>query len=794
MNRFTENTKPLGLCPKLCEPVYRQVAAGALRRLSKVSFRLEKEPWEHGYGDLADGLYCGTCFRRALARHATPKPLDALKARGDLGDVLDERPLPRLTVTSDMAVMASALRGCFQVVAEDHHDAVAPTFCPVPDGLHPVLMGRLQSRFPGGLYPHQVEALQAARDGHDVIQVTATGSGKTVGLLVPALHQLLTVKGSRVVVVTPRKVLPPQYLDFMTSLADESSEVMPGLYRLHFGPSAITVGIYDGDHSEPATRRRVERDADLVLTNEHMVSKHLCHKSFSKWKKSLSATAMVVIDEIDCARGHTASVQAQILGALRDIVSELAGRRPVMLTASASVDQPEAVHEVFTGCSSPTAIRDAGARREQWVQVIAPAEGVSVEETVRQVMIELTRTAQGSTPSTVVFTETQGACSALRKWVQHDLRREGFPAAAEAVREYHAGVVPSDRRGIEEDIETRTVRTVVSTSALGTGADLSALQVCVLAGLPDTTAEVRQYAGRVGRRSPGLVVIVLDDSRLGKVFGDCSSPTAVISSPTPHPVMTNSTDLVDVYRLRAVYHCLGRLPWSTVADLPAEVLKDLTDKNGGYTKVLGGLEPRAVMLPPEDSIQGSDSYLVLDGNQCVGKLGNWRGATLGFRGAEFLMGGHLYEVLKVTYLRGEHRLEVRRINERTGVSAYVDLEISALESRSRRVVRGMAVELAVGDMTAHIRTNNGSSARPRRWERAGVVLIHTSGTTSPQELAGTIRQSLWLLGISPYDLSITHDALGVRIVDNNRLGRMSWFVADHLDVLLGPDAVDVAAA
>lgn len=794
MKRFTDNTMPLGLCPKLCEPVYVQVAAGARRNLSKLSSRLEKEPWQHGYGDFANGLYCRTCFRRALARNVSPKPLDALKARGDLGDVVDDRPLPRLGATPNTATLASVLRQRFDVVAEDHREAVAPTLCPVPGSLHPGLAQALQSRFPDGLYSNQVEALQAALAGNDVIQVSATGSGKTVGLLVPALHQVLTVKGSRVMLVTPRKVLPPQYLDFMTSLADESSEVMPGLYRLHFGVSVITVGIYDGDHTEPATRRRVERDADLVLTNEHMVSKHLSYRSFSKWKRSLAATAMVIIDEIDCARGHTASVQAQLLGALRDIVGELAGRRPVMLTASASVDEPEVVHGVFTGCSSPTVVRDAGACREQWVQVIKPANGVSVHETVRQVVIELTRSAQGSTPSTVVFTETQGACASLRQRLQHDLRGEGFRAAAEAVREYHAGVVPSDRRGIEEDIETRNVRTVISTSALGTGADLSALQLCVLAGLPDTTAEVRQYVGRVGRRTSGLVVIVLDDSRLGKVFAESPSPMAVIAAPTPHPVMTNSPELVDAYRLRAVHQCLGYIPRSAVNDLPAEVLKALTSKNGGYKKVPRGLEPKADMLPPEDSIQGSDTYAVFDGQQCVGKLGNWRGATLGYRGAEFMLGGHFYQVVKVTYLKGEHRLEVRRINEGNGVFATVNLETSDCDTRSRRVVRGMHVELAVADLTAHIRPNNGATARPRRWTRAGVVRVRTGGALSSVQLAETIRQSLWKLGISSYDLSIQGDALGITIIDNNRMGRMSWFVAQHLDALLGPDISDAAAA
>lgn len=785
MKHFHDDTTP-GLCPEQCEPAYRQVADGAKRDILMVLYRLEKEPWSHGYGDFADGLYCRTCFRRARRHHLTPTPLGSDEARAELGAVIDERPLPRLVSSPDVMVLSSALRERFDVVAEEHRGAVAPTFCAVPDALHPVLVQALQLRFPDGLYSNQVEAIQAALAGDDVIQVTSTGSGKTVGLLLPALHQLLSVHGSKVLLLTPRKVLPPQYLDVITSLADEFTEVMPGLYSVWFATTQITIGIYDGDHPDPSMRRRVQREADLLITNEHMVSRHLGHKSFTEWKKSLAATAMVVIDEIDCARGHTASMQAQIVGALRDIVGELAGRRPVFLTASASVDDPDTVHGVFTGCFSPTVVRDTGAHREQRVMVIAPADGVDVEETTRRVMIELTTAAGGSTPSTVVFTETQGSCVALRQRLQHDMNREGFHAAGEAVREYHAGVAPENRRRIEHDIETRAVRTVISTSALGTGTDLAALQVCVLAGLPDTTAEVRQYVGRVGRQTSGLVVIVVDDTRLGKVFAESSSPMAVIAAATPHPVMINATDLVEAYRLRAVHHCVGYIPRRTVDDLPAEVLAQFTGKNGGYRKTLGGLEPTKVMLPPENSIQGSDSYAVFDGSRHVGKLGNWRGATLGFRGAEFLLDGHLYQVSTVTYRKGEHHLEVQRIHERSGVGAYVEFEISGLEVRSRRSVCAMTVELAVGDLTAHIRPNNGARARPRCWDRAGLVCVHTRGSALPEHVADTMRESLWTLGISPYDLSIDHDANGVRIIDNNRMGRMSWFVAQHLGSLLAP--------
>ena len=73
---------------------------------------------------------------------------------------------------------------------------------------------------------------------------------------------------------------------------------------------------------------------------------------------------------------------------------------------------------------------------------------------------------------------------------------------------YQAGYEADDRRVIERRLRNGTLRGVVSTSALELGIDIPSLRIGLNLGVPPTRKAYRQRLGRVGRRGPGVFVVI----------------------------------------------------------------------------------------------------------------------------------------------------------------------------------------------------------------------------------------------------------------------------------------------
>jgi DEAD/DEAH box helicase domain-containing protein len=73
---------------------------------------------------------------------------------------------------------------------------------------------------------------------------------------------------------------------------------------------------------------------------------------------------------------------------------------------------------------------------------------------------------------------------------------------------YRAGYEDHDRRQIQDRLVEGTLNGVVSTSALELGIDIPHLDICVLIGVPASATSLQQRIGRIGRHSPGSVIVV----------------------------------------------------------------------------------------------------------------------------------------------------------------------------------------------------------------------------------------------------------------------------------------------
>ncbi|KAJ2871808.1 ATP-dependent 3'-5' DNA helicase [Coemansia aciculifera] len=80
------------------------------------------------------------------------------------------------------------------------------------------------------------------------------------------------------------------------------------------------------------------------------------------------------------------------------------------------------------------------------------------------------------------------------------------------VMSYRGGYAPRERREIEAAMFSGRTRMVVATSALELGIDVGSLDAVIMVGIPITTANLWQQAGRAGRRSQTALALVIATS------------------------------------------------------------------------------------------------------------------------------------------------------------------------------------------------------------------------------------------------------------------------------------------
>lgn len=103
--------------------------------------------------------------------------------------------------------------------------------------------------------------------------------------------------------------------------------------------------------------------------------------------------------------------------------------------------------------------------------------------------------------------EVDDAEGSLDERVENDLQVLEIPPEPN-ILPYRAGYEEADRREIQDALEKGELRGVVATSGLELGIDVGEINTVVLLGTPPTIQSFRQRLGRVGRRNPGVCVLV----------------------------------------------------------------------------------------------------------------------------------------------------------------------------------------------------------------------------------------------------------------------------------------------
>lgn len=406
----------------------------------------------------------------------------------------------------------------------------------------------LQRAYPKGVYRHQKEAMRRYLDGEDVCLVTGTASGKSLVFQTAALDLLSRDPEARVMAIYPMKALGTEQQDRWQTALREGGIDSP-------------VGRIDGNVPPGFRAGVLERSRVVVFTPDIIHAWLFSNLENPTVIDFLRQTRLIVVDEVHAYSGVFGSNSAFLFRRLQHILN-LLGADPAYICASATIAQPgEHLHKLFGRDFAQIGPQmDTSPRHPLSVYLVQPpGEGRFLDEVVRL----LEYLTQHTTSRFIAFVDSRKQVELISSILNRLLKEEkAAAAAAEAAAQaatgeagedgtptpaprrrgyggrskkavveepteeeelegevtgvlqklnvlpYRAGYEDHDRRQIQERLAEGTLNGVVSTSALELGIDIPHLDTCVLIGVPGSATSLQQRIGRIGRHSPGDVIVV----------------------------------------------------------------------------------------------------------------------------------------------------------------------------------------------------------------------------------------------------------------------------------------------
>ncbi|MBP1921527.1 DEAD/DEAH box helicase domain-containing protein [Halorubrum alkaliphilum] len=376
--------------------------------------------------------------------------------------------------------------------------------------VEPRLAGALDDRGVDRLYQHQATAIEAVRDGDDVVLATETASGKSLAYTVPAFEAAMD-HGGRTLYIGPQNAL----------IADQEESLSELAHGLGFG-SRVSVESYTGRLSRAEKRDVRDARPTVLLSNPDMLHYALLPYAGRLWEWFFASLEHVVIDEVHGYRGVFGSQVAMTLRRLAR-TCERFGSDPTFVSCSATINNPVEHVSTVTG-RDPDGItlvdEDTSGRGprdwvlwnppeydEDWAERTGEDAGrrKSSHTESKRLFVDLVESGR----QTLTFTRARQTAEQYATDSASELRSRGNHDLAGRVGAYQAALKDGTRRDIEADLHSGELRGVWSTNALELGVDVGGLDAVILDGYPGTRMSAFQQAGRAGRGTdPALVVMV----------------------------------------------------------------------------------------------------------------------------------------------------------------------------------------------------------------------------------------------------------------------------------------------
>lgn len=525
------------------------------------------------------------------------------------------------------------------------------------------------------LYHHQAQAIDAVRNGQDVVVATGTASGKTLCYNLPVLEATLLDSQARAFYLFPTKALAQDQLRALKALI---GHLKTGEHHL----TKPSFGTYDGDTSQ-SSRGRLRREGNIILTNPDMLHVGIL-PNHRLWEQFLKNLKFVVVDEAHIYRGVFGSHVAVILRRLLRLC-QLYGSQPQFICCSATIANPGEHIERLTG-RKPLVVNDDGSPQAPKQFALWNPPFIDEKKSTRRspngeaanLFAEMTRQHIRN----ITFTKARVVAELILNYARQTLDRTD-PDLKSRIASYRAGYLADQRREIEAGLFQGQLIGVTATSALELGVDVGDLDATVSVGYPGTVASLWQQAGRAGRSNSGsLAILVGLDNPLDQYF--MRHPEQLFGRPHEHALI----DPGNIYILEQHLPCAAHEHPLAPAD---EAIF-----GRGFVEAMVNLEERGSLTYQPDldkwyytgkgyptqnfSIRsiGSRPIVLVDGSRKAKRLEEMDEASALVRvhpGAIYLHQGESYLVTELDLHQGQATLQPAQVDYYTQASEQSNIHI-----------------------------------------------------------------------------------------------------------------------
>jgi DEAD/DEAH box helicase domain-containing protein len=398
-----------------------------------------------------------------------------------------------------------------RIIAQHQVPALSAQFVAAPTEIKAILPPGVTQ-----LYTHQLQAFEMANRGEPLTIATATASGKTYAMALPARLKQQHYPNATLLCVAPTRALIEQWKERLLS----------------WNPT-VCVETYTGDtpkDQKPAIRARAQY---LITTPDTL---HMGILPYHRgWSRFFMHLQDVIIDESHLDYGVFGSHFSLILRRLQRVAGIYRPESPSFFFGSATIGNPDD-HATHLLGRAVSAITESGAPSGgRFTLLWQPPDNRTHNQEAAYLMSFFIR--QGV--RCILFGQARQSVEKMLRQVKDLIRREDQGK----VMAYRAGYSKEDRHHIERCLASGELLGVISTSALEVGIDLGNMDVSILAGFPGGISSYKQQAGRAGRRNrSALSILVLRDDALDQYFAQ--HPQMLLDAPAEKALINISNPYI----------------------------------------------------------------------------------------------------------------------------------------------------------------------------------------------------------------------------------------------------------
>jgi ATP-dependent RNA helicase RhlE len=325
--------------------------------------------------------------------------------------------------------------------------------------LHPQIAAGIKSQGYDTPTPIQKQAIPPVLEGHDVMGLAQTGTGKTAAFVLPILERLLSgTRGKvRALIIAPTRELAEQIHVSIGELGKQTH--------------LKSVTIYGGVNVNPQIQK-LRAGVEIVVACPGRLLDHINQKTID-----LSRIEVLVLDEAD------RMFDMGFLPDVRRIIKHLpAKRQTLMFSATMADDIRKLAHEVL---HKPVTVQVGHTAP---VNTVAHALYPVEQHLKTALLLELLK--HTDTESILIFTRTKHRAKRLGQ----QLEQAGYKAAS-----LQGNLSQNRRQAALDGFRDGTHQILVATDIAARGIDVSSISHVINYDIPDTTDAYTHRIGRTGR-------------------------------------------------------------------------------------------------------------------------------------------------------------------------------------------------------------------------------------------------------------------------------------------------------